>query len=174
MKLNPGFLIVFAVGVLSGLGVAFAVAGLSGCGAGTPTAKTVATDAVNGAETAWLLAATACQASPTPEIKTKCASVLLPARTALLAAALDVDKGGTDYGCELAQVSSALSFVTSLGVALPQGVKDAQALLVTVPCAAPSLDAGSPLEVVVSTSDASMTLAKSVVPLPLPTDGGIQ
>jgi hypothetical protein len=140
MKLNPGFLIVFAVGVLSGLGVAFAIAG---CASGTPTAKTVATDAVNGAETAWLLAATACQASPTPEIKTKCASVLLPARTALLAAALDVDQGGANYGCELAQVSAALSFVTSLGVTLPQGVKDAQALLVAVPCTvSATLEAG--------------------------------
>ena len=169
MKLNPGFLICVAAGILFGLGVAFAVVG---CGASTPTPKSVATAAVNVSETAWLLAATACDAAPTADVKAKCAGVLLPARTALLAAALDVDQGGTNYGCELAQVASALSFVSSLGVALPQGVKDAQALLVTVPCVVTPLDAGSPLLVVVATADASAALAKGATPLP--NDGGAQ
>ena len=139
----------------------------------TPTPKTVATDAVNVSETAWLLAATACQASSTPAVKVKCANVLLPARAALLAAALDVDNGGTNFGCELAQVSSALAFVATLGVPLPQGVKDAQSVLATIPCVAPPADAGSPLAVLTGTQDAALVLASppsSAVVL----DGGTQ
>jgi hypothetical protein len=129
--------------------------------AGTPlTPKTAATDAVNVVEAAWMAAATACTTFGDAAVKSKCALALIPARSALLAAALDVDQGGTDYACELAQVSTALSFVTTLGVKFPSAVTDAQTLLANVPCVLPEAGTPTASKVLASSEEAATALAQ--------------
>jgi hypothetical protein len=106
-----------------------------------PEAKTAGKDAVDAVEAAWLVSAQVCIGLPDASTRQKCADVLLPARTALISAALDVDNGGKDYECELVQAATALTFVSTLpGVTLPGVVKDAVALVAGLTCA-PS-DAG--------------------------------
>jgi hypothetical protein len=130
----------------------------TGCASsGMSPAKTAETDAINAAETAWILSATACTAFADAAVKAKCSAALIPARAALIAAAEDVDQGGANYGCELRQLSTALAYVATLGVTLPAGVRTAQTLLSSVTCTPPVTDAAT--TIVLGTQDAAIALA---------------
>lgn len=147
---------------LTGVSAVLAIVFVAGCGSATPAALTPdqaraqARGAVETEESAWLLAAQACvdaaelqaAALGTPEVElpilTQCRAVLGPAKAQMVAAAQAVDAWQADAGqtgvantvaCELQQVSKALAAVSSLGLALPSTVKDAQTLADSLVCA---------------------------------------
>jgi ABC-type Fe3+-hydroxamate transport system substrate-binding protein len=107
---------------------------LSACSSTQSPART----AVEVAETSWLLAANACIATTDAAVRAKCTEALIPAHKALLDAAADVDKGGTDYACELHQVADAFALVAGLGIVLPASAVQVQQVAATIPCVSPT------------------------------------
>ena len=141
---------------VAAVGSAVICLAILGCAALPPAtsaqARATARGAVETAESAWSLAAQACVDSSVIDatLPAKCSAVLLPARTALIAAAGAVDAWDSDTGtnlvaCELQKVSTLLSAVGALGVKLPTAVVDAQTLAANLTCSVPVVDASVPV-----------------------------